>query len=93
MRLSSFAGAWALDRTIEDVRAGRTGRLTGAARFEPEPDAPSPSVPLEQQLASPTEPPPPGKDKPATGLAPEQEQESYTSRLLKAKKQVWDERK
>jgi Family of unknown function (DUF6314) len=35
MRVESFAGTWRLERTIEDVRAGRTGRLTGAARFAP----------------------------------------------------------
>ena len=36
MRLHSFAGTWALDRTIEDVRAGRTGTLIGEARFAPD---------------------------------------------------------
>jgi hypothetical protein len=35
MRLSSFAGAWALARDIEDVRAGRSGTLAGEARFTP----------------------------------------------------------
>ena len=35
MRVDSFAGDWRLERTIEDVKAGRTGRLTGEARFEP----------------------------------------------------------
>ena len=37
MRLESFAGRWRLERRIEDVQAGRTGRLTGEARFEPAP--------------------------------------------------------
>ncbi len=37
MRVESFAGRWRLKRTIEDVRGGRTGRLTGEARFEPAP--------------------------------------------------------
>jgi hypothetical protein len=37
MRLLSFTGAWALERTIEDVRAGRAGRLAGEARFSPTP--------------------------------------------------------
>jgi hypothetical protein len=37
MRLSSFTGAWTLERTVEDVRAARTGRLTGEARFTPAP--------------------------------------------------------
>jgi hypothetical protein len=38
MRLLSFAGVWQLERVIEDVRAARTGRLTGEARFEPDAD-------------------------------------------------------
>ncbi len=38
MRLQSFTGLWRLERTIEDVRAGRTGRFSGEARFEPAPD-------------------------------------------------------
>jgi uncharacterized membrane protein len=64
-----------------------------ATRFEPAPDAPPTATALEDQLLPPTgdpsKPPPPG----AAGLSPEKEEESYTSRLLKAKKQVWDERK
>jgi hypothetical protein len=35
MRLQSFEGAWEVYRIIEDVRAGRAGRFTGRARFEP----------------------------------------------------------
>jgi Family of unknown function (DUF6314) len=35
MRVQSFAGTWRLERSIEDVRAGRTGRLVGEARFHP----------------------------------------------------------
>lgn len=38
MRLSAFLGAWALDRSIEDARAARSGRLAGEARFSPAPD-------------------------------------------------------
>ena len=38
MRLRSFTGAWALERAIEDVRAGRTGTPLGEARFTPAPD-------------------------------------------------------
>ena len=37
MRLEAFAGAWALDRVIEDARLGRTGRFTGRASFTPAP--------------------------------------------------------
>lgn len=33
MRLAAFLGAWSIARTIEDIRAGRTGRLIGTARF------------------------------------------------------------
>jgi hypothetical protein len=35
MRLSAFEGEWIIERVIEDVRAGRSGRLDGIARFEP----------------------------------------------------------
>jgi hypothetical protein len=58
-----------------------------SARFEPSPDAPVDTAVLEEQLASgPRETkPPPGR----TGLAPEKaEEDSYTSRLLKVKKDV-----
>jgi len=63
-----------------------------AARFEPTPDAPPPES-LAEQTAMPTSPLPP-KPKTAEGsLTPEQkDEESYTSRLLKAKKKVWDKR-
>jgi Family of unknown function (DUF6314) len=33
MRLQAFAGLWDLEREVEDVRAGRTGRFSGTARF------------------------------------------------------------
>jgi hypothetical protein len=33
MRLDAFEGNWRIDRAIEDIRAGRTGRFTGTARF------------------------------------------------------------
>jgi len=35
VRLEAFEGEWAVDRTIEDVRAGRQGRFTGKAAFRP----------------------------------------------------------
>ncbi len=38
MHLAAFAGDWEIDRTIEDVRAGQTGRFTGRARFTPAPE-------------------------------------------------------
>ncbi|HVL20186.1 MAG TPA: DUF6314 family protein, partial [Amaricoccus sp.] len=33
MRIEAFEGEWAIDRTIEDVRAGRNGTFTGRATF------------------------------------------------------------
>ena len=64
-----------------------------AARFEPVPDAPA-AESIAQQTAMPTTAPPP-KPKPAAGqVTPDQkEEDSYTSRLLKAKQKVWEERK
>ena len=55
-------------------------------------------APLETKIVEEVKPPPPDKPPPPpkigdTSLSPEKEQESYTSRLLKAKKKVWDERK
>jgi hypothetical protein len=38
MRLDAFRGDWRLTRTIEDLRAGRSGRFEGRARFTPEAD-------------------------------------------------------
>ncbi len=35
MQLQCFEGHWRIERTIEDVRDHRTGRLTGSARFDP----------------------------------------------------------
>jgi hypothetical protein len=65
-----------------------------AARFEPSPDAP-----IEPALVAETIDEPLGKpksDKPtAAPIASDaaSEEDSYTSRLLKAKKKVWDEKK
>jgi hypothetical protein len=39
MELRSFVGRWRIEREIEDVRAGRTGRFTGEAVFEGAPEA------------------------------------------------------
>jgi hypothetical protein len=35
MRLEGFTGAWTVDREIEDLRAGRSGRFSGRAEFRP----------------------------------------------------------
>lgn len=38
MRLDAFQGLWHLERTLEDLRTGSTGRLLGRARFTPAPE-------------------------------------------------------
>ena len=38
MRLEAFAGPWAVERDIEDLRGGRCGRFPGRAEFRPVPD-------------------------------------------------------
>ena len=40
MRLQAFAGDWDVERDIEDVQAGRTGRFVGRATFTPVPEGP-----------------------------------------------------
>jgi hypothetical protein len=71
-------------------------RSRAAARFEPVPDAP-PAAPNEPLLTGSAEPPRPVQSaKPAApGLAPDakkEEPESYTSRLMRAKQKVWEDR-
>lgn len=63
-----------------------------AARFEPVPDAPPPES-IGDQTATPKTVPP-VRHKPTAGqITPDQkEEDSYTNRLLKAKKKVWEER-
>jgi hypothetical protein len=64
-----------------------------AARFEPAPDAAAPAdlATLESQMqAAPREAPRPSAPQRSTAEAPKEE--SYTERLLKAKKKVWEER-
>jgi len=63
------------------------------AAFEPEPDvAPSTSA-IEEELkgAGPVQDKPRGAG-PSSALEPQKEEESYTDRLLKAKKKVWEDR-
>jgi uncharacterized membrane protein/Mg-chelatase subunit ChlD len=63
-----------------------------SVRFEPTPDAPTDGKALEETTGAPSP-----RLKPASSsqqLGPQDaEQEDYTSRLLKAKKRVWDDRK
>lgn len=63
----------------------------GAARFEPPPETTAPTAPLDVATLEPTAPKPaPPKSE---GLAPpKKEEEDYTSRLLKAKQKVWEDR-
>jgi hypothetical protein len=62
-----------------------------SVRFEPTPDAPADSKVLEETTAEPS--PRPKSAAPSQPFGPQTaEQEDYTSRLLKAKKRVWDDR-
>jgi hypothetical protein len=64
-----------------------------AARFEPTPDAPVSTTAVADQLTAAGSIEPKKPQGPKTGgLGAEKEEESYTDRLLKAKKKVWEER-
>jgi uncharacterized membrane protein len=86
--------------TIERLRSRKAQIGEGieqkraAARFQPLPDASTGTAALDAELKGtvPTDVPkrPAGS---AGGMTPEEEQESYTDRLLKAKKKVWEDRK
>jgi Mg-chelatase subunit ChlD len=62
-----------------------------ATRYEPRPDEPVEAADIDQQLdlAKPTRQEPTKKTE---TLTPQGEQETYTDRLLKAKRKVWEER-
>lgn len=64
-----------------------------ATRFEPQPDAPGSTSALDEELrgAGPAADKPRGTT-PSSALQPQKEEESYTDRLLKAKKKVWEDR-
>jgi uncharacterized membrane protein len=72
---------------------------TAATRFEPESDSTqnrdTPDAISEELAAKPQATDPGSKTEKLTSLKPQQqeEEEDYTSRLLKAKKKVWDDRK
>jgi hypothetical protein len=71
-----------VDDRFEQLRAG--------ARFEPSPEAPTDLDAIDQLRADEV----PRRRAPAQpSLAPEPEEESYTDRLLRAKKQAWEKRK
>jgi hypothetical protein len=64
-----------------------------AARFEPAPDVAASTSALDEELAGASQPQnKPAVSKPTSGLKPQQEEETYTDRLLKAKKKVWENR-
>jgi hypothetical protein len=70
--------------------SGHIEQRRAAARFEPSPDAVA-----EAGSPDALEPPPPSRKKQSAGdMAPEadQDEDTYTSRLLKAKKKVWEQR-
>jgi hypothetical protein len=74
--------------------ADQLDQKRSATRFEPAPDVKIDLEKMTKELSAEApqkrESPPPGQP----GLAPEKrEEESYTSRLLKAKQKVWEERK
>jgi hypothetical protein len=72
-----------VDRSIESRRA--------AARFEPDAALPVDANAIEAAEARPTAPGTPVAPA-AKPVAEEEKEDSYTSRLLKAKKQVWKDR-
>ena len=82
------------DRTARALRdRGRQALVAPLIHVEPIPDAPVNPDALKQDATS-----APPRETPTAGsgsLAPEKEktEESYTSRLLKAKQKVWEERK
>jgi len=70
--------------------SGRLEQIRASARFEPSPQQPADLAVLEE-AAKPdaTAPKPPA---PPMAGEPQSEEESYTERLLKAKKKVWEDR-
>ena len=95
-RLRGHAAPVAQEVTIDRLRS-RKAEVTeqleqrkAALRFEPTSDLPPSASPLEGEIRPVDRPPTP---KEAKELTPEAEGDSYTSRLLKAKQRVWDERK
>ena len=73
-----------VDRSIESRRA--------AARFEPDAAAPVDPNAIQAAEARPTTAAPPTPSTGAKPVAETEPEDTYTSRLLKAKKQVWKDR-
>jgi hypothetical protein len=85
--------------TIERLRSRKAAiaqqidERRAAVRFEPKPDAPAPSAAASALDEAASQPATRKPATPAQKLAPQvEQQEDYTSRLLKAKKRVWEER-
>ena len=85
------------DETMDRLRSRKAeiaesiDERRAAARFELVPDDIDAPPPLEELMdgGAPTRP---GRTDPSTSIAPEEEQ-SYTSRLLDAKKKAWKDKK
>jgi uncharacterized membrane protein/Mg-chelatase subunit ChlD len=81
-------------RTKKDEVSQQLEQKRAAVRFEPLPDQPVNVEVIDEQLRTPL--PSESKPKPSEirGMAPDQakEDDNYTSRLLKAKKKVWEDR-
>ena len=68
--------------------AGRIEQLRSDARFEPPPETAAKIEDLEE----PAVPKPSGHGAPSMADQQRPEEESYTERLLRAKKKVWDDK-
>src|SRR5207248_1153999 len=75
--------------------SGQLEQKRAATRFEPSPDVKIDLEKMSQELSAAAAPKSETVRPSGRGLAPEkpEEAESYTSRLLKAKQKVWEERK
>jgi hypothetical protein len=67
-------------------------QLHADARFEPPPEAPAGQATIDE-LRGPAVPSKPKPSQPSIAPEKQPEEESYTERLLRAKKKVWEEKK
>jgi Mg-chelatase subunit ChlD/uncharacterized membrane protein len=70
--------------------SGRLDQMRASARFEPAPQQPADLAVLEEPAKPAVEPKP--APPPTAAGPPAEEEESYTERLLRAKKKVWEDR-
>ncbi len=101
-RVLGRGGPLPVDATLERLRSRKEAvdqqieQRRAATRFEPAPESTTAGDAVERELAQadPTTAPETQSPMPPRNLAaPSEEGESYTERLLKAKKKVWNERK